>query len=812
MKRNLFLAVMFAVSVVWAQAIDWNADEITIRTATELRGLANRVNSGIRNGFEGVIFTLANDINLEGDEFNQWIPIGNEENRFRGIFDGNGFAVSGVFINRPEQSIQGFFGINHGTIKNLIVLDVDITGYEDIGGLTGQNNGTIENSITSGKVKGASHFVGGLSGNNWGIIRNSSSGVDVSAPNAKLVGGLSGHNANTIENSYATGNVEGYVDVGGLVGANVIESSIIRNSYATGSVQGNECAGGLVGVNRGRIDNSYATGDVSGSRFVGGLVGFDGRTIRNCYALTGTAADFIGNRATTTNSGFKTTEELKEQSTFTDWCFSTIWSIDENTNNGFPHIFLRTLLSLNSIEPIGARNHTGNPITPTIEFRGGAILTENVDYTVEYENNTDVGTATATVIGIGNYLGTVILNFEIIQANVEIVRVMWGEKRLFTYNGEPQRPTATVPNGFEIEFLGEWINEGDHTATIRLTVAPHSSFQLDLPSMPFQIHPKPLTVVWTQVEDDDFVFNRISREKLFHASAKDTILGIEIDIELSSYLDRNFNGINAGRHYLVANITDERVLERNYVLQERRHGFDILHRPINILLEADQAIGVNLILTGTEKDTIVVDTPLFADSNALKDIIWTLVDLDNFVGDDDESVFTGTPTITFEEIEETNPSPSLRSSDDLVRYRLYLLRIETEGMLAENYQIGATEFFIRTDEFLPSFIRQNTSRDNRYGIILENAVVSDFARISVITPEQATVNVAIFDNLGNVVFSADDVRAGFKSAPTADGAIVWNLQNFNGRFVANGTYLIIAEATTISGRRYLYSARIGINR
>ncbi|MCL2845934.1 MAG: hypothetical protein FWE23_10905, partial [Chitinivibrionia bacterium] len=145
---------------------------------------------------------------------------------------------------------------------------------------------------------------------------------------------------------------------------------------------------------------------------------------------------------------------------------------------------------------------------------------------------------------------------------------------------------------------------------------------------------------------------------------------------------------------------------------------------------------------------------------------------------------------------------------------LYLLRIETEGMLAENYQIGATEFFIRTEEFLPSFIRQNTSRDSRYGIILENAVVSDFARISVITPEQATVNLAIFDNLGNVVFSADDVRAGFKPALTnaVDNAIIWNLTNQSGRFVGNGMYLIIAEATTISGRRYLYSARIGVQR
>jgi len=129
-------------------------------------------------------------------------------------------------------------------------------------------------------------------------------------------------------------------------------------------------------------------------------------------------------------------------------------------------------------------------------------------------------------------------------------------------------------------------------------------------------------------------------------------------------------------------------------------------------------------------------------------------------------------------------------------------------MLAVNYQIGATEFFIRTEEFRPSFIRQNTSRDNRYGIILENAVVSDFARISVITPEQATVNLAIFDNLGNVVFSTVETR----HALSNNTEFTWNLTNQSDRFVANGTYMIIVEAVGISGRRYLYSARVGVNR
>ncbi|MCL2845092.1 MAG: S8 family serine peptidase [Chitinivibrionia bacterium] len=112
-------------------------------------------------------------------------------------------------------------------------------------------------------------------------------------------------------------------------------------------------------------------------------------------------------------------------------------------------------------------------------------------------------------------------------------------------------------------------------------------------------------------------------------------------------------------------------------------------------------------------------------------------------------------------------------------------------------------------------IRDRAPVSNRYGIILENAIVSDFARISVITPEPAQINLRIIDNLGNVVFTETTaVRTGgfVKPAPNNDNTIVWNLTNRTGRFVANGTYLIVVEATGISGRRFTYSARVGINR
>ena len=98
----------------------------------------------------------------------------------------------------------------------------------------------------------------------------------------------------TIDNSYATGAVNGYNAVGGLVGSN-INSSIIENSYATASVSGNsQGVGGLVGYNfnSSTIDNSYATGSVSGiGNGVGGLVGYNSNTssIDNSYA-TGTVS------------------------------------------------------------------------------------------------------------------------------------------------------------------------------------------------------------------------------------------------------------------------------------------------------------------------------------------------------------------------------------------------------------------------------------------------------------------------------------------------------------------------------------------
>ncbi len=94
---------------------------------------------------------------------------------------------------------------------------------------------------------------------------------------------MAGDNSGPINGSYATGDVLGYNNVGGLVGVSKVGT--ISASYANGNVSGSGVniggehisgTGGLAGFNGGTIIASYATGRVSSSsiyEFVGGLVG-----------------------------------------------------------------------------------------------------------------------------------------------------------------------------------------------------------------------------------------------------------------------------------------------------------------------------------------------------------------------------------------------------------------------------------------------------------------------------------------------------------------------------------------------------------
>jgi hypothetical protein len=261
----------------------------------------------------------------------------------------------GVNVMGPEN-VGGLVGSNEGTISECFSTGSVSGGIDgdSLGGLCGRSqDGIISESYSKGSVTGGtgSFYVGGLCGFNWrSVISNSSSESTVSG--RQYIGGLCGRNNNysTISNCYATGSVSSTrSQLGGLVGGN--ERSTVTYCYATGSVTGTASSvGGLVGSHwgYGTINECFSTGFVSSSgSSVGGLVGKVGYGIlANCFWDTETSGQSIGynndptNPGTVTNVLGKTTTEMMQQATFTDWDFvvetskgtEDIWSICEGVD------------------------------------------------------------------------------------------------------------------------------------------------------------------------------------------------------------------------------------------------------------------------------------------------------------------------------------------------------------------------------------------------------------------------------------------------------------------------------------------------
>ena len=169
-------------------------------------------------------------------------PVGGIPNRFTGSLDGRGHTIRGLYIDRPAATRVGLFGWMEGEVRNVGVVDCDVTGEYDVGGLAGSNAGLVDGSYATGNVTGTD-----------------------------LVGGLIGFNSEDIRGSHAEGNVTGVQAVGGLVGASGFSTE--ERCHFSGSVRGTDAVGGLVGDNGGKLLDSYAAGTVSGTSSVGGVVG-----------------------------------------------------------------------------------------------------------------------------------------------------------------------------------------------------------------------------------------------------------------------------------------------------------------------------------------------------------------------------------------------------------------------------------------------------------------------------------------------------------------------------------------------------------
>ncbi|WP_273382136.1 GLUG motif-containing protein, partial [Symbiobacterium thermophilum] len=227
-------------------------------------------------------YELANDIDM--GSWGNFTPIGTSSTRFKGNFNGKGYKIKNLTINSTTAYV-GLFGFTeNATIQNIAIENANVVGQNVnyVGILAGNiTNSTIKNCYTTGNVSGQ-YGIGGLVG--W-------------------------HTSGLIENCFSHANATGVRRVGGLIGNGVSSNSLVNKCYSTGlvTVTSNPIQdnGGLIGshVDSTKVTNSYWDINTSGQTISAGGIG-------------------------------KTTAEMKQQSTYVGWDFTSVWGI----NNDYPFL------------------------------------------------------------------------------------------------------------------------------------------------------------------------------------------------------------------------------------------------------------------------------------------------------------------------------------------------------------------------------------------------------------------------------------------------------------------------------------------
>lgn len=185
-------------------------------------------------------------------------------------------------VTATQSNAGGFVGVAFGEISGCRASGKVLSNAFS-GSFVGTNRGKIDSSFATGKIVGSA-YLGGFAGYNYGEIRNSYATGDVDE-SAATAGGFVAKNETTgiLENCYATGNINGYVNLGGFAGEN---TGKISKSHSVGHVQGSTNLGGFVGKQEGgSTELSYSTGHVYGEIAAAGFAGIvSNSTIDQCYA------------------------------------------------------------------------------------------------------------------------------------------------------------------------------------------------------------------------------------------------------------------------------------------------------------------------------------------------------------------------------------------------------------------------------------------------------------------------------------------------------------------------------------------------
>ncbi len=251
----------------------------------------------VRTG-KNLAYLLGADLDLATVPF---VPLTTGDEKFSGIFDGDGHTIDRLTIDTPASDDVGMFGRLQvlSDVRDLHLTNVDVTGNTFVGGLAGraEAGAHVQDVTVTGSMLG-NDYVGGLAGTVDGVAERVATNVVVVANDyagaitgamgslgtlarasalgevsgRDYVGGAVGHTRGHLWRVSADAVAEGRNFVGGAVGG--AEDYAIVECEARGSATGTSYVGGLVGSVRGIVVESRSTASASGTTYVGGLVGF----------------------------------------------------------------------------------------------------------------------------------------------------------------------------------------------------------------------------------------------------------------------------------------------------------------------------------------------------------------------------------------------------------------------------------------------------------------------------------------------------------------------------------------------------------
>ena len=172
---------------------------------------------------------------------------------------------------------------------------------------------------------------------------------------------------------------------------------------------------------------------------------------------------------------------------------------------------------------------------------GSKILEKDKDYTVEYKNNINVGTATVTITGKGSYEGvTATTTFKINEKRITIPA-----GKTLTYNGEEQTGVDSKDE-YKLNGTIKATNAGTYSATATLTDTANTKWSdgtTEAKTISWKINAKNLSgnVTVSDVEDKTYTGSAITPEVEVKDIARNTVLTKNTDYTISYK-----NNVNAG--------------------------------------------------------------------------------------------------------------------------------------------------------------------------------------------------------------------------------------------------------------------------